>query len=71
MEDTGPNVGLIWTTKHQKLTLDREKYHTGDVIKGKIEFECIEEPTHPNYLKERGWHLTTIKLHGVFRTVAQ
>ncbi|MFH1114566.1 MAG: hypothetical protein V1792_11645 [Pseudomonadota bacterium] len=61
--------GLIWTTKQQKLTLDRKEYHRGDVIKGKIEFECIEKPRDPEYLKEKLWYEKNIKVYGVFKTI--
>lgn len=71
MNKTRPDSCLIWTTKHQKLTLDKEVYHTGDLIKGKIEFECIEEPTHPKYIEKSGRHLSTIKVYGVFKAIVQ
>lgn len=62
--------GMIWTTNHQKLTLDREQYHRGDVIKGKIEFECREDTTHPKYIEETGRHpKKSIKVYGVFKTI--
>jgi hypothetical protein len=63
--------GLIWTTKHQRLTLDSEKYHKGDLIKGKIEFECVEEPTDPEHIERAGRYVKTIKLYGVFKTIVQ
>ncbi|MFH0821189.1 MAG: hypothetical protein V2B18_00430 [Pseudomonadota bacterium] len=66
-----PHANLIWTTKSQRLTLDREEYHRGDVIKGWLEFECLEEPTHPIYLEKKGRHLRTIKVYGVFKTIVK
>jgi len=68
---TRPYSHMIWTTKHQKLTLDREVYRPGDEIKGQIEFECLEEPTHPKYIEKWGRHLTTIKVYGVFKAIVQ
>jgi hypothetical protein len=68
---TRPGSHMIWTTKHQKLTLDREVYRPGDEIKGRIEFECLEEPTHPKYIEKWGRHLTTIKVYGVFKAIVQ
>jgi len=36
-----------WTTTKQQLTLDKRNYSKGDVIKGKIDFECLQERTRP------------------------
>jgi hypothetical protein len=33
----------MWTTKRQELTLDKKLYRKSDVIKGRIDFECVEE----------------------------
>jgi hypothetical protein len=68
---TSPESHRMWTTKHQKLTLDKEVYRTGDEIKGRIEFECLEEPTHPKYIEKWGRRLTTIKVYGVFKAIVQ
>jgi hypothetical protein len=68
---TSPHSHMIWTTKHQKLTLDKEGYRPGDEIKGRIEFECLEEPTHPKYIEKWGRHLTTIKVYGAFKAIVQ
>jgi hypothetical protein len=61
--------GFIWTTKKQSLTLYKRVYGKGDVIKGRLEFECLEEPTNPKYIEKYGRHLTTIKMYGVFKTL--
>jgi hypothetical protein len=59
---------LTWTTKKQVLTLDKRIYHKGDVIKGRIAFECAEDETDPL----RGLVSTTIiKLEGAFKTILQ
>jgi hypothetical protein len=63
--------GTIWTTKRQKLTLDKKAYRKGDTIKGRIDFECVEEATNPSYVEKYGKNPTTIKLHGVFRTIVE
>ena len=60
---------LIWTTKRQNLTMDKKVYRKGDVIKGRIDFECVEEPTNPEYVEKYGKYVATIKVYGVFRTV--
>jgi hypothetical protein len=46
----GGKADLIWTTKRQELTLDDQAYRIGDVIKGRIDFECVEEATNPEYV---------------------
>ena len=60
--------GLIWTTKRQKLILDKKVYAIGDIIKGKIEFECLQEVTNPKY---GGRHPKAIIIEGVFRTIIE
>ncbi len=61
----------IWTTTRQKLTLDKKTYRKGDVIKGKIDFECVEEPTNPEYIQGWGRNPKTIRVHGVFKTIVE
>lgn len=61
----------IWTTKRQELTLEKKVYRKGDVIKGKIAFECVEEPTNPKYIEKWSRNPTTIKVYGVFKTVLE
>ncbi len=61
----------IWTTKRQKLTLDKKVHRKGDVIKGKIAFECAQEPTNPKYVEKWGRNPTTIKVKGVFKTILE
>jgi hypothetical protein len=62
-------AACIWTTKRQKLTLDKKVYRKGDVIKGRIDFECVEEKTNPEYIKQYGRDPSTIKVYGVFKTI--
>lgn len=62
---------LTWTTKRQELTLDKKAYLKGDIIKGKIDFECVEEIATPKYVEKHGKNPTTIKVHGVFKTVVK
>ena len=66
---TRPDPALIWTTKRQKLTLDKNVYRKGDVIKGRIDFECVEEPTNPKYVEKWGKIPLTITVKGVFKTI--
>jgi hypothetical protein len=40
------NENVIWTTKKQDLILNKKNYKKGDTIKGKIEFECLQEVTN-------------------------
>jgi hypothetical protein len=62
----GPHKGLTWTTKRQKLTLDKKVYRKGDVIKGRIDFECLDEftgyPDRPPRM---------IVVYGVFKTIVE
>ncbi|MGO9568142.1 MAG: hypothetical protein ACLP5H_11425 [Desulfomonilaceae bacterium] len=62
-EARGP---MTWTTKKQELILDKQVYHRGDVIKGRIVFECKE-----NYkaFVNGVVYTTIIKVNGVFKTV--
>ncbi|MEW6351488.1 MAG: hypothetical protein AB1646_20745 [Thermodesulfobacteriota bacterium] len=63
--------GVIWSTKRQKLTLDKKEYRKGDVIKGRIDFECLQENTDPRILEDYGKCPTTIKVSGVFKTIVE
>jgi hypothetical protein len=74
-----PGRLLIWTTKRQELTLDQEVYRKGDVIKGRIDFECVQDVKDPNVMEKqggwikdgwiKGYWLRTIKVYGVFKTI--
>ncbi len=59
-----PDVGLIWTTTKQRLVLQKNKYNKGDAIKGRIEFECLQEITNPKY---GGRHSQKIRVEGSFK----
>jgi len=61
-----PRAGLTWTTKKQELTLDKRVYRKGDVIKGRIVFECMQKYTRRGFTSTR-----IIKVNGVFRTVLE
>jgi hypothetical protein len=74
-----PGSLLIWTTKRQELTLDQEVYRKGDVIKGRIDFECVQDAKDPEAMEKaggwikdgwiKGYWLRTIKVYGVFKTI--
>jgi hypothetical protein len=66
--NAGPTEGLIWTTKRQKLTLDKKTYRKGDVIKGRIDFECLDEFINPKY---PGRPPRPITINGVFKTIVE
>ena len=55
---------LIWTTKKQNLILDKANYSKNDIIKGKIEFECLEKYNDPKYEGKS----IKISISGVFKT---
>lgn len=59
---------LIWTTKRQKLALNRKVYRKGDVIEGTIAFECVEHPNNRFAGKEYSW---IIKVFGAFKTILE
>jgi hypothetical protein len=67
MGDRG-DENLIWTTKKQKLILDKKTYRKGERIKGKIEFECLQEVTNPKY---GGRFPQSIKIEGVFKPLLE
>jgi len=68
---TREEPGTIWMTKQQKLTLDKKTYRKGDVIKGKIDLECVAEPTNSEYIEKWGRNPKTIRVHGVFKTILE
>jgi hypothetical protein len=50
--------------------LDKKEYQKGDVIKGRIDFECLSE-FNPEYAKKFGRDPRTIKVLGVFKTIVE
>jgi hypothetical protein len=64
-----PPDGYKWKTKRQKLTLDKKVYRKGDEIKGRVDFECVEEIGNPKYVEKWGRNPTSIKVYGVFKTI--
>jgi hypothetical protein len=67
------HVGAFtWTTTRQELILDRNAYGKGDVIKGRIDFECAMKVIDPKDIERWGKDpSTTVKVFGVFRTVVE
>lgn len=69
VDDVG---SFTWMTTRQKLILDKKSYRKGDVIKGKIDFECMMKVADPENIKR--WPrdpTTTIKVLGVFKTTIE
>ncbi len=63
-------VGVCtWTTKRQNLTLDKQVYRNGDMIKGRIDFECVGEFVDPYNLNRFGRNPRIIEVYGVFKTI--
>ncbi len=61
----GPGTGdWIWTTKQQKLTIDKKEYRKGHVIKGRIDFECMQQATNPKFIEKCGKNPIGIKVYG-------
>jgi hypothetical protein len=63
--------GLRCAKKRHELTLDKERYRKGDVIKGKIYYECVWESTDPKHLEEDSGNPPGFKVYGVFKTVVK
>ena len=64
-------MDLIWTTKRQKLTLGKNKYRQGDVIKGRIDFACVEEIDESKHTRRSSGSPRLIKVFGVFKTTVE
>lgn len=64
----GPTRGLMWTTKRQKLTLDKKAYQKGDMIKGRIDIEVLDELIHPKYPNRPPRRIT---VYGVLKTIVE
>ncbi|MEW6533758.1 MAG: hypothetical protein AB1473_23210 [Thermodesulfobacteriota bacterium] len=62
---------FIWTTMRQKLTLEKQAFRKGDVIRGRIDFECLQEATYPKFVEKWGTWPKIIKLYGVFKTIVE
>jgi hypothetical protein len=61
-----------WTTTRQKLTLDKKAYGKGDVIKGRIHFECVFDPKDTDIVEKKGGNPShTAKVFGVFKTILE
>jgi hypothetical protein len=61
-----------WTTTRQKLTLDRKEFRKGDVIKGRIDFECDMKLIDAKDIKK--WRVDPtgiIKVSGAFKTIVE
>lgn len=63
--------GARWTTTRQKLILNEKVYRPGDVMKGRIDFECVQEIIDPTLMKHYDGNPSTVKLYGVFKTVVE
>ncbi len=61
---------IIWTTTGQNLTLDKKVYRKGDVLKGRIDFKCRQEPTDSKAVGEFGYR-GTVKVSGVFKAIVE
>lgn len=63
---------FTWTTTRQKLTLDKKAFRKGDVIKRRIDFECVAKVIDPKNIERWGKDpTTTIKVFGVFKTIVK
>jgi hypothetical protein len=62
------NSGLIWTTTKQRLVLNKKHYEKGEIIRGCIEFECVEEKREARNGKK---YIHTIRIDGRFKPTLQ
>ena len=64
----GFDYGAVrYATTAQRLILDKKAYKKGDVIKGRIDFECFSELIHPHPASPP----SLIRLYGVFKTIVE
>ncbi len=62
-----PTKWWACTTKRQGLTLDKKTYRVGDLVTGRVDFECLEEcPECEGQDKPK-----PVTVEGVFRTILQ
>jgi len=59
------------TTTRQELTLDKRVYRKGDVIKGRIDFECVSKVYDPKDLERPGHYPLNCSVFGVFKTIVE
>lgn len=64
----GRTAYLTWTTKRQKLTLDKKAYRKGEEIKGRIDIEVLDELIDPEYPDRPP---RRIVLYGVLKTTVE
>jgi hypothetical protein len=64
----GPREISTSTTKREKLTLDKRVYQKGDLIKGRIDVEVLNEPINPKYANSGP---RTITVRGIFETIVK
>ncbi|HAR41996.1 MAG TPA: hypothetical protein DCS07_05095 [Bdellovibrionales bacterium] len=62
------NTGLVWTTTKQRLVLNKKQYAKGDFIRGRIDFECVEEMKDARNGKK---NIRTIRIEGRFKPTLQ
>jgi hypothetical protein len=64
---------LVWITKRRKLTLDKKEFRKGDIIKGRIDFECVQEMTDTDseHFRKYGRNPISIEIYGVFKTIVK
>jgi len=68
---TASDKDLTWTTKQQELTLNKRVYRKGDVIKGRIDFECVQGHNDPLIAEKHHKNPRTMKINGVFKTIVK
>lgn len=65
---------FTWTTTRQELTLDKKAYGKGDMIRGRIDFECLRKVIDPKIIERERWAkdpTATVKVFGFFKTVLE
>jgi hypothetical protein len=62
------DINLIWTTTKQRLILNKKEFKKGEVIKGRVEFECVQEVSNPKY---GGRNPQKIRIEGTLKPILE
>jgi hypothetical protein len=66
--EAAANTGRIWTTTKQRLVLNKKQYAKKEVIRGRIDFECVEEMKAARNGKK---NIRSIRIEGRFKPILQ
>lgn len=63
--------GYGWATKRQRLILDKESYRKGDVIKGRIDLECLDVDIRGTWEYSEENVPLPVRIFGFFKTTVE